>query len=168
MTTDRAITTTATPATLRSIPGQLLARYVYVLSIGAVFRWSPNNTATDDGFSAIVPNVGGYQGAWLVCRPQSTASGLPTALANSAQHINIGLGLWFTAAAFTAPQSVTIDTTNAQTGDEIEILNPSAYVLTLVNGGPGAGTIRALPASAWIVAYFNGTDWVLRRSALLA
>lgn len=173
MTLHREITIALTPAELRTVQGREGPRYVWVLSLGALFRWVPGSTAEDDGFTVLVPLVGGFLGAWLRCRPSPTPTGTPVLLGDADAHVNVGQGFWFELPASTLNQNrfVTLGTANAAAGDEVEVtkLDAGAFTLTLVNGGPAAGNLAVLPMGSryFFVAYFDGTNWITRRSALM-
>lgn len=172
MLTARAIVIAATPADLRSQVGPSLVQYRWVLSLGALYRWAPNSTAIDGGSptsTAIVPLVGGFQGAWL--RQYSPDNGAP--LGNADASITVDGGLWLTlpAGTLSGNHSLTLATTNATLGASLEVtrLDLSAYTLTLINGGPAAGNVCVMPASARsnALAWFDGSNFVHRRSSLM-
>lgn len=169
MVNDRTITVVATVAELRAVPGPEWARYVFVLELGRVFRWVPLSALTHDGRAVITSTVGGFSGAWLLVRP----TGEPVALGDGNATIGIGDGAWrrLATGTLTAHRTATLSTTNAAAGDEIEVtrLDVEAFTYALVNGGPGAGTLVTLPASlrSFAVLHFDGTNWLLRRSALM-
>jgi len=169
VTPDRTFDIVATVAELRARPGTYLARYAWVLELGTPFRWVLNSTATNDGRTVITSLVGGFQGAWLRCRTPDAGADLGDADAT----LTVGGGFWYTlpAATLTANRVVTLDPTNAEAGDPIEVtrLDTTAYTLTVVNGGPASGTLFTMPVSArsFALAYFNGSDFVPRRSGLM-
>lgn len=171
MLLQRATTVATTPDALRSVPGPALPRYVWVLSLRALFRWVVGSAAEDDGFTVLVPTTGGFQGAWLLCRPSPTPSGAPVLLGDADAQVSVGQGFWFQlpAATLTAPHTVTLETTNAALGDEVELsrFDTTANALTWANGGPAGGTIVVLSGGtqSFAVAYFDGSNFVLRRSA---
>ncbi len=61
---------------------------------------------------------------------------------------------------------LTLGTTGAVAGDQIEITrsDTSAFTYAVVNGGTGAGTLFSMPVSKMCCAkfQFDGTDWALR------
>ena len=174
MNLQRSITIVSTPATLRSIPGpSLLARYVYVLSLGRLYQWTAGSNLVDDGLAVIVPNTGGFQGAWIYQRSLPNAAAAPVALTNGVDvHINVGLGTFYRLplATLGANRALYIDATNAAAGDTIEILREDlgAWTYTVNNNGAAPSTIKVLPISVGseLIVYFDGSNWLHRRSAL--
>lgn len=61
--------------------------------------------------------------------------------------------------------SITLSTTGAVIGDEIDIVsvNTNAHTVAVVDGGPGTPTLATLVASkvGFVKAYFDGTNWQL-------
>jgi hypothetical protein len=167
--TSRAITTVATLAGLRSMRGPYAEHFVFVVETGRVYRWVRDSALVDDARTVIVPLVGGFPGAWLLVRTPD--AGDPLGDANAT--ITMGGGAWRTlpAGTLTANRTLTLDPAGAAAGDDLEVtrLDLGAFTLALVNGGPAGGTIVTLPAAArsFAVAYFDGGNFVHRRSALM-
>ena len=74
------------------------------------------------------------------------------------------------AAAITLARTYTLSNTGAVAGDKVMILNPSAFVLTVLNGA--SATIGQLGPDAqggndstWVDFLFNGTAWIAWRTA---
>jgi hypothetical protein len=171
----RAITVVASPSVLRSIPGpsSQLPRYVFVLSLGRVFQWTAGSSLQDDGLTVVVPNTGGFQGAWIYQRSLPTATGLPVALTGAANvHLTVGGGAYYElpTATLTANTDVYLDVTNAAAGDELEFMrfDVTAYTYTVHNNGGTPGVLWVMPASSrsFGVAYFDGSNWRHKRSSL--
>lgn len=170
----RAVAIVPSIAVLRSQPGPALARYFWVLELGASFRWALNSLALDDGFTAIVPNVGGFQGAWL--RMRTTERGPDIAAADFTAHaatVGVASGYWqvITPASLTGASTITLDPAGAVAGDWKEFTreDTTGNTLAFVNGGPAAGTLTTMPVSARAYARFDfdGTNFVRRTSGLL-
>lgn len=66
--------------------------------------------------------------------------------------------------------TVTLATTGAVVGDVIKILSPgtSAHIVTVNNGGVGAGTLNAIGSGkvGFVQAYFDGTNWIYDGSSV--
>lgn len=162
---DRTFTIISTIAQLRSMPGQYLPRYAWLLDLGAPFKWVLGSTATDDGFSAVVPLVGGYQGAWLRLSADDSGADLPDANAT----ITVGGGFWRTLPTLTANRVLTLDPTGAQPGMPIEVTRTDASAYTYTIKTLSNVTLCVMPAGskAFALAHVKGSDFVLRRSALM-
>lgn len=166
----RAITVVPSIAVLQTGPGPALAQYVFPLDGLGVYRWSPGTTATDDGRTTLNAS-GGFLGAYLLVRPASDAGG--DISASPAQTLTLAGGGWYTIPAGTLTEDIvlTLGTANAEAGDCFEItrLDVSAFTVTIVNGGPAAGTLVTLPGStrAFAKACFNGADCRLRDAHLM-
>lgn len=171
----RLITIIATPAQLRSVPGpsQVSPRYMFVLSLGRLFQWTAGSALLDDGLAVLVPNAGGFQGAWIYQRSMPNASGAAVALTGTANvHLTVGGGFQYVLPAATLGTNTTVylDATNAAAGDEMGIdrADLTANTYTVANNGAAPGTIKVLPASALsnLTVYFDGANWKHRRSSL--
>lgn len=73
----------------------------------------------------------------------------------------------------TGNRAVTIETDGAEAGDTMCISRTSAadaFTLSVINGGPGAGTIGVIPVSSkgFVVARFDGTNWIFAEGGSLA
>lgn len=155
---DRKPIVVSSRAVLATLAGASSARYAFTLDSGSrLFRWVPDSTATETGqLTTIESTGGGSPGAWLAVREDVrgddiTASGT----------IQIGDGFWRKITGSTAV-TVTLGTTNAETGDWIVITNASTAVATIANGGVSGGTLATLQpgGSAVLYAYFVDDDWV--------
>lgn len=145
------------------------ARYRIPLDLGALFRFVVGSSLPDDGWNVIVPTGGGTFGAWQ----RVTASDRGDDLTNADTTIQIGGKPWrvLPAATLSTDRVLTLGTVNAQDGDTFDItrLDASAFLYTIANGGPGAGTLVTLPISARSFArfQFDGANWALRDSHLM-
>lgn len=170
MTTPRrAITVVQGVDQLRTGDGPALIEYVYLLDLGEVFRWSPGADLIDDGANAINAS-GGFPGAYVRVRRAVAGSIGANITADAAQTLLTSEGELRRIPVATLTQNValTLGTTNAAAPDIIEVsrFDVGAFTVTIVNGGPGAGTLVTLPVSqrSNAVCQFNGTDFILRRS----
>jgi len=169
VTPDRTITIAATVAELRSRPGPWLPAYVLVLANGITYRWLLGSAEADDGRHTLRSTVGGYGGAWLAIRSPDAGADLDDEDAT----LVVGDGGWrrIPTSTLTAGRTLTLGTDGAAAGDTLEItrLDVGAFTVAIVNGGDGGGTLATMPISARsnFVGYFNGTDWLHRRSGLL-
>lgn len=172
--TNRAIVVVADVGALRSQPGpSLFPTYCFVLSLGAVYAWTPNSQATDAGTdtsTAVVPLTGGFEGAWL--RQWLDDEALDP-LGNADATLTVDQGLWLTLPAGTlaANHTLTLSTTNAAPGAYVEVtrLDTSGNTFTLVNGGQAGGTVCVMPAGSRsnALAWFDGANFLHRRSGLM-
>lgn len=159
----------STVAELRAVPGLMVAHYAFILATGRVYRWLPASPLTHDGRTVITSSVGGSAGAWIAVRSPDEGEDLEDGNAT----ITVGDGAWRTlpASTLTASATLTLSTTAATAGDTIEITrhDVGAYTYAIVNGGTGAGTLATMPVSArsHVTAYFDGANWLHRRSGLL-
>lgn len=94
--------------------------------------------------------------------------GAAVALGDASVTIQVGDGRWrrLPAATLTANRSITLGTTGAVAGDEIDFtrLDVGAFTFAIVNGGGGAGTLITFPVSKLGSGTFrfNGTNWELK------
>ena len=153
----------------RSTQGPPVAHYALFLDLpGVPYRWAPGSSAVEDAYTAIVPTGGGAAGAWLRTREDDQGETIAATAT-----IKVGGKRWrrIPVGALSANATLTLSTENAVAGDWIEFtrLDVGAYTVAIVNGGAGAGTLVTFPVSAraHAVAYFNGTDWLVRDSHLM-
>lgn len=164
----RAATIYSTAEYLATLPGPDLERYAVPLDLGELFQWDPGSELTPDE-RAVLGHQGGTAGAWLRVRRPDLGANLGDADAT----LVVGGGAWrrIPAATLTANRTITLGTTNASAGDVLELtrLDVSAFTVSVVNGGPGAGTLCTLPISArsWARLYFDGDNWLHRASGLM-
>lgn len=98
--------------------------------------------------------------------PMRGAAG--TALTDADATIQVGGGNWrvLPAATLSTNRQLTLGTTSAVAGDQIELtrLDLTANTYTIINGGAGAGTLLVFPVSKLGCAkfQFDGTNWALR------
>lgn len=94
--------------------------------------------------------------------------GPATALTDADATVQIGGGAWrrMPAATLSANRAITLGTTGAKAGDQIEFtrLDVGAFTLAFINGGAGAGTLYTMAVSVKGYArfQFDGTNWALR------
>lgn len=163
----------ATAAYMASLYGPPVERYELPLDLGELFKFVVGSTLTADGV-AVLGHSGGTAGRWVKVRRPDRGADL-TELATGNATITVGGKRWRTipAATLTTNRTITLATTNAAEGDEIEItrLDTTANTVTVNNGGLGGGTLVTLPVSAraWGRFYFNETsgNWLHRGSGLL-
>lgn len=149
---------------LRQEPAPLSSeRYAIVLELGRVFAWNLYGTDAHNGITVIAPQSGGAgTGTWEVARSDDRGSDLTDASAT----ITVAQGRTrvLLASTLTANRSLTLSTTGAEDGDEIYVVrnDATAFTLTLINGGAGAGNVAVMPVSsrAWCLARFDGTNWI--------
>jgi hypothetical protein len=152
-------------ATLRNAPPPSVQRFARVLGFPYLLRFVPLGTGTDDGWTIIVPANGA--GIWVSDRIDD--QGPDVVFTSNAATLGIYGGPWqvIQSGALSADSTVTLDPTLAVLGDTKEVtrLDLSAHQLSVVNGGPGGGTLSTFPASLFgnQLFFFNGTDWLRRR-----
>jgi hypothetical protein len=150
----------------QSIP-PVVEHYLHVLGLPGLFKFLPDSTDTDDGWTVIAPSG---NGRYVRVASPDRGDDLD---ATTPQTIDVTEGPWrvIPAATLGANMTLTLDDAGASEGDTIEItrLDVEAYTVAIVNGGPGAGTLCAMPVSAraWALFYFDGTNWIHRRSGLM-
>jgi hypothetical protein len=123
------------------------------------------------GMVALV--VGGYSGG--------AVEGAALAAASTSVALNgVGATAGFTeensgnhySTASITPTTVTLLTAGAQNGDTLLITRTAVVAanLAVVNGGVGAGTIGTIPTGTkgFVLAQFDGTDWVFAEGGSLA
>lgn len=158
----------ATAGALAGVRAPLTAeRFAYVQALGAMFAWSSASTATSDSTNVIAPSDGSV-GRWL--RVVIDDAGANLTDADASLTIVGGRKRLLPAATLSGNRTLTLATTNAQAGDEIEItrLDVGAFTVAIVNGGAGGGTLATLPISArsYIACRFDGSNWRQVRSGL--
>jgi hypothetical protein len=135
----------------------------------AFWEYVAASTATA-GDDAVTPTGTGVAGMFLRAT-NGVRRTLPVALTDASPTILVTAGKRrvMPAATLSTNRTVTLGTTGAVTGDEIEIIRQdvTANTLAVVNGGAGAGTIATLPASktGFVRAYFDGTNWLYLAAA---
>lgn len=164
----RAITVAPSIAVLQSGTGPNLAQYAMPLDRTVPYRFAIGDTTTDDSWTALEPSDG-TAGRWLDMPVLEQGDNL--ADGNATIYVS-GKG-WrvLPAATLTGNSTLTLGTTGARAGHWIEVtrLDVGAYTYAIVNGGAGAGTLCTMPVSVRACAffYFNGTNWLHRRSCLM-
>jgi hypothetical protein len=153
-------------ANLRASIPPIVEQYLHVIGVPGLFRFVPESSDTDDGWTVVAPSGNGRY--VRVAEPDKGAN-----LSGTSQTIYVTGGPWrvLPAASLTAGITITLGTTGAQEGDTIELtrLDATAYTVAIVNGGAGAGTLCTMPISsrAWGLFYFDGTNWLHRDSHLM-
>jgi len=78
---------------------------------------------------------------------------------------------WRTIGTLSQNGALTVGTTGAVAGDQLEIVRTGtdAYTYAVINGGVGAGTLATLPASKQgsVKIQFDGTNWAFRGGGAL-
>lgn len=148
-----------------SIP-PIVEQYLRVVGVPGLFRFVPESSDADDGWTTLAPNGNGrYK---RIALPDKGAN-----LAGTSQTIYVTGGPWrvLPASSLTTNITITLGTTGAQEGDTLELtrLDVGAYTAAIANGGNSGGTLCTMPVSAraWGLFYFDGTDWLHRRSGLM-
>lgn len=155
---------------LANDPGpQTTVRYAVVLELGPEpFRWVYDDVTDADNINVIETNGTGGPGRWH--RTRAVARG--DDLVDGNQTIDVSGNRWrvIPAATITGNSTVTIDDAGAVEGDEIFITRngTEAFTVTIANGGAGGGNIAVCPAGsrAWVIAAFDGTNFVHKASGL--
>jgi hypothetical protein len=158
-----------TPGALASIRAPLTSeRFAFVSSLNALFAWSPLSAQDADAVNVIAPSAPGL-GRWLRVVADNSGASLGDASVSIA--VSGGRKRTLPAATLSENREITLATTNAIAGNEIEItrLDVGAFTVAIVNGGPGAGTIATMPVSArsFIACRFDGANWNHLRSGLM-
>jgi hypothetical protein len=164
----RAITVVPSIATIQSGAGPNEKHYYLPLDRPVPYQFVLGDTTTDDGWTAIEPSSGTVGRFLDMPEPQQ---GADLADGNATIYVNGKQWRVLPAATLSANSTLTLSTTGAREGHWIEVtrLDVGAYTYAVVNGGPGAGTLCTMPVStrAWGFFYFNGTNWLHRRSGLM-
>lgn len=158
----------ASVASVRGDIGPPIQRYVVPLDHPELFAWVAGSTDTDDGWTTIGAS-GGSAGRWKrVARPDQGDD-----LVDGAETVTVAGGPWrvLPVATLTASCTKILSATGAVEGDLLELTrhDVGAYTVAWTNGGSGGGTVATMPVSArsWLLVYFNGADWVHRRSGAM-
>jgi hypothetical protein len=158
----------ATIASIEASRGPETTRYAIPLDRPVLYRWAVGDTSTDDTLTCLSAS-GGPTGRWLEVRMPDKGANL--ADGNATIYVSGNRWRLLPAATLTGNSTLTLGTTGAVAGDWIEItrLDVGAYTYAIVNGGAGAGTLATMPVSvrARLLAYFDGTNWLHRDSALM-
>lgn len=172
----RAATIFASLAAMSAEAGTSYARYAIPLDLPVLYRWVPDDVTAIDG-TTVLGHTGGYPGRWKqvgsytpganpVDKGANLSDADTTVTWSSSARWRI-----LPAATLTADRTITLSTSGATAGSlsEITRLDVSAYTLTVVNGGPSAGTLITLPAGVqfFCSCYFDGTNWLLRQAGAL-
>jgi hypothetical protein len=164
----RAITIVPTIAVIQSGTGPYVADYLCPLDRPVLYRWAAGDTTTDDSWTALEPSLGSA-GRYLDVPELDKGSDLGDG--NATIYVSGKRWRRLPAATLTGNSTLTLGTTGAREGHTIEVtrLDVGAYTYAIVNGGAGAGTLCTMPVSAraWAYFYFDGTNWLHRRSCLM-
>lgn len=164
----RAVTVVPTIATIQSGVGPYVPDYLLPLDRPVVYRWAAGNTTTDDDWTALEPSSGSA-GRYLDIPEQDHGDDLGDGNAT----IQVGGKRWRVLPVSTLTQNsvLTLGTTGARAGHCLDVtrLDVEAYTYAIANGGAGGGTLCTMPVSAraWGSFYFDGTNWLHRRSGLM-
>lgn len=131
------------------------------------WTWKAADATPADSNHIAPTDVGVGNGRWVseALAPGGLAG---PALTDAAATITVAQGKWRTlpAATLTAGRILTLGTTGAVAGDQIEItrLDATANTYTIVDGGSGTPTIFTMAASklGYVRAQFDGAHWVVR------
>jgi hypothetical protein len=169
-----------TLAALRAATPPLVQRFARVLGFPRLLRFAPLDASADDGWTAIVPGLGG--GAWLDApvvdrgTDLTPANGYP---AGGPWTIGAYGGPWrvIPAATLTGNVTATLDpktvdgATAIRAGESIFVarLDATGNTVAWVNGGAAGGTLCTFPANqqAWLWAWFDGANYVKRGAGLM-
>jgi hypothetical protein len=164
----RSITVYPSIAVLEAQPGMDLPRYAMPLDRPVVYKWIPENADTTNSVKTL-GSVGGHIGTWQEVRLPDLGEDLDDEDAD----IGVSGDVWrrLPDATLSANRVATLITDGAAAGDRLEftLLDDGAYSYTLENDGTGGGNVLVKPAGeAWhCIAYFDGTDWLLRSASQL-
>lgn len=118
-----------------------------------------NRAISDDESESIM-----FAAANRASRESGAAAG--TDIADSDNTIQATGGLWRKCPTITANRIITIGTTGAVAGMQMDItrLSTAAFTMAIANGGGGGGTLTTFPASkkGSCTLQFDGTNWALR------
>jgi hypothetical protein len=142
----------------------------HILGTPGLFVWHQGSAIADDDGATCIETSGGQQGRFLRERCPDRGDDLTDA----AVTIYPSGNRWrvLPAATLSANRVVTLgiasSTQSVEEGDWILVTrqDATAYTLSLLNGGPGAGTVATLPGggTSWALVYFDGTNWISRAS----
>lgn len=135
-----------------------------------LFRWALGSGITDDDGATCVETSGGQVGRFLRERCPDRGDDLTDAAAT----IRPSGKRWrvLPAATLTANRILTLGvataTISVESGDWILVTREdvTSYSLTIANGGAGGGNVSLLPGGGkgWVLAYFDGTNWIHKAS----
>jgi hypothetical protein len=161
----------ATQTALAALPLNALANQQLFFCEDTQSLWEYSSTssaaASDD---ALTPTGSGVAGMFLRASG-SVRAAIPIALTDATVTIQPTAGLHrvMPPATLTTGRSVTLGTTGAVLGMRWRITRQdvTANTLTIINGGGGAGNITVMPVSTkgFVVAYFDGTNWLFESGA---
>lgn len=163
-------------AVMQSARGPLVANYLIPLDRLRLYAWTTSDPLdADNGVTVVVPaGTGGAVGAWYDVPADDKGEDLidgasiifPSGnayrrLAPSTLTANGGCTLGITVGG--------TETVRAGHSIWFALADTGSFAYTIVNGGPAGGTLGVKPrdVSAWLWAWFNGTDWECRGSGLM-
>lgn len=166
----RAITVAPSIAVIQSGTGPNLAQYVMPLDRPVVFRFALGDETTDDSWTALESSQG-TAGRWLDIPEANLGANITFTAGAATIYVGGKKRRRVVSGALSANSTITLGTTNARAGHELELslLDNAAYTCAVVNGGSGAGTLatKASGAKHFVKVYFDGTDWLLLDSHVI-
>lgn len=153
----------STVANIESSPGEQHAnQHVIPLDKPRLYTFIPSGTDTPDSVT-VLDVSGGSDGIWRDVPYYDRG----TDLTDAAETLYVSGEQWrhLAAGTLTANRTKTLSTTQARAGHRILISSAdgTAYALTIVNGGAGAGTLATLRGPGYALCVFNGTNWVVQQ-----
>lgn len=153
----------STVANIESSPGEQHAnQHVIPLDKPRLYTFIPSGTDTPDSVT-VLDVSGGSDGIWRDVPYYDRG----TDLTDAAETLYVSGEQWrhLAAGTLTANRTKTLSTTQARAGHRILISSAdgTAYALTIVNGGAGAGTLATLRGAGYALCVFNGTNWVVQQ-----
>lgn len=153
----------STVANIESSPGEQHAnQHVIPLDKPRLYTFIPSGTDTPDSVT-VLDVSGGSDGVWRDVPYYDRG----TDLTDAAETLYVSGEQWrhLAAGTLTANRTKTLSTTQARAGHRILISSAdgTAYALTIVNGGAGAGTLATLRGPGYALCVFNGTNWVVQQ-----
>lgn len=160
----RAITVVPSIAAMQSGVGPMQPDYQMPLDRPVVYRFAIGDTTTDDDWTALEPSQG-TAGRYLDMPEANLGANITFSAGAATIYVSGKKRRRVAAGALAANSTITLSTTGAREGHELELslLDDAAYTCAVVNGGVGAGTLATKPISAkhYVKVYFDGTNWVL-------
>jgi hypothetical protein len=152
----------ATVANVESSPGEQHAnQHVIPLDKPRLYTFIPSGTDTPDSVT-VLDVSGGSDGVWRDVPYDDRG----TNLTDAAETLYVSGEQWrrLVAGTLTADRTKTLGTTQARAGHSVLITSTesTAYALTIVNGGTAGGTLATMRGPGYLLAFFDGTNWVAR------
>jgi hypothetical protein len=163
-----------TTGVLRSARGPRIANYVIPLDRPRLYRWSAGDDQDHNGVTAIVPaGTGGMPGAWVdvpeADKGEDLTDGDATIRPSGGSYRRLPPTPLTANRSITLGVSTATDIVRAGHWIWLSLDDAAAFSCSVLNGGPAAGTLGIKPsgARAWLLAYFDGTNWECRGSGLM-